>query len=130
MKNKFWQKNISGWLLMLPSVILFGFFVWGPLVSCIRISLYSAQGVNLNQFVGFKNYIRVFKHPDFLPALKNTFSYTLWSLLIGFLVPIILALFISEIRRGKSLCSVPKGKAPSDPFASESNVINCRSCPE
>ena len=104
--KSFLRKNISGWLLMLPSIILFGFFVWGPLVSCIKISLYSAHGVTLNEFVGFKNYLRVFKHPDFLPALKNTFSYTLWSLIIGFLVPIILALFISEIRRGKGLFKV------------------------
>lgn len=104
--KSFLRKNISGWLLMLPSIILFGFFVWGPLVSCIKISLYSAHGVTLNEFVGFKNYLRVFKHPDFLPALKNTFSYTLWSLVIGFLVPIILALFISEIRRGKGLFKV------------------------
>ncbi len=104
--KSFLRKNISGWLLMLPSIILFGFFVWGPLVSCIKISLYSAHGVTLNEFVGFNNYLRVFKHPDFLPALKNTFSYTLWSLIIGFLVPIILALFISEIRRGKGLFKV------------------------
>lgn len=104
--KSFLRKNISGWLLMLPSIILFGFFVWGPLVSCIKISLYSAHGVTLNEFVGFKNYLRIFKHPDFLPALKNTFSYTLWSLIIGFLVPIILALFISEIRRGKGLFKV------------------------
>jgi multiple sugar transport system permease protein len=68
--------------------------------------MYSAQGITLNKFVGFKNYIRVFKHPDFLPALRNTFSYTFWSLVIGFLVPIVLALFISEIRRGRSLFKV------------------------
>ena len=64
----FWKKNISGWLLMLPSIIFFGFFVWEPIVSSIRISLYSAQGINLIDFVGFSNYVKVFKHPDFLPV--------------------------------------------------------------
>lgn len=102
----FWKKNISGWLLMLPSIIFFGFFIWEPIFSSIRISLYSAQGVNLIDFVGFSNYVKVFNHPDFLPALKNTFSYTFWSLIIGFLVPIILAIFINEIRRGKGLFKV------------------------
>ena len=84
----------------------FGFFVWEPIVSSIRISLYSAQGINLIDFVGFSNYVKVFKHPDFLPALKNTFSYTFWSLIIGFLVPIVLAIFINEIRHGKGLFKV------------------------
>ncbi|MCL2128212.1 MAG: sugar ABC transporter permease, partial [Treponema sp.] len=50
----------------------------------------------------FENYTYVFGHPDFWPALRNTFTYTLWSLVIGFLVPIVLAIIINEIRAGKS----------------------------
>ncbi|MCQ2981700.1 MAG: sugar ABC transporter permease [Treponemataceae bacterium] len=99
-------KNGPGYLMMLPSIILFSFFVWVPLVESVRISLFSARGFTLQKFVGFKNYLDVFIEPDFIPALRNTFSYTLWSLVIGFLVPILLALFISEIRRGKSLFKV------------------------
>ncbi len=59
--------------------------------------------MTLIQYVGIKNYVDVFRHPDFTPALINTFKYTLWSLVIGFLVPIILAIIINEIRKGKSL---------------------------
>ncbi len=104
--NNFFRKNAAGWMLMVPSLILFAYFVWIPLLESVRISMYSAKGIKLQQFVGFKNYADVFHHPDFLPALRNTFSYTLWSLIIGFLVPIVLALFISEIRRGKSFFKV------------------------
>jgi multiple sugar transport system permease protein len=57
--------------------------------------------MRLIQFVGFKNYTDVFVHPDFLPALRNTVFYTLWSLVIGFLVPIVLAVIINEIRGWK-----------------------------
>ncbi len=104
--HTFITKNGPGYLMMLPSIILFSFFVWVPLVESVRISLFSARGFTLQKFVGFKNYLDVFIEPDFIPALRNTFSYTLWSLVIGFLVPILLALFISEIRRGKSLFKV------------------------
>ncbi len=90
------KKNISGWLIMLPSLILFAFFVWEPLLESIRLSLYTAKGIRLQQFVGFANYITVFTHPDFLPALGNTFMYTFWSLVIGFLVPIVMAILITE----------------------------------
>ncbi len=65
--------------------------------------LYEAQGIRLTKFVGFQNYIDVFQHPDFLPALRNTFGYTIWSLVIGFLGPIVMAIIINEIRGGKSL---------------------------
>ncbi|MDR0410728.1 MAG: sugar ABC transporter permease [Treponema sp.] len=96
------KKNLSGWLIMVPSVALFIFFVWEPLIESIRISLFKANGIRLVQFIGLKNYTDVFQHPDFLPALRNTFVYTLWSLVIGFLVPIALAILINEIRQGKS----------------------------
>ena len=39
---------------------------------------------------------------DFLQALTNTFSYTFWSLLLGFFLPMVLALLIGETVRSKS----------------------------
>lgn len=97
------KKNISGWMVMAPTLILFAFFIWVPLLTSIRLSLYSAKGMQTIEFVGLKNYIEVFQHPDFLPALKNTFSYTIWSLIIGFLVPIVMAILINEMIHAKSL---------------------------
>jgi multiple sugar transport system permease protein len=95
-------KNISGWMLMAPSLVLFAFFVWVPLFASVRLSMYEANGLELIRFVGFQNYIDVFQHPDFWPALRNTFVYIFWSLIIGFLIPIILAIIINEIRVGKT----------------------------
>ena len=87
---------------MLPGLILFAFFVWEPLLESIRLSLYTAKGINLIDFVGFKNYIAVIQHPDFLPAIRNTFLYTFWSLAIGFFIPIIMATLITETVHMKS----------------------------
>ncbi|MDF2596959.1 MAG: binding-protein-dependent transport system inner rane component [Clostridia bacterium] len=95
-KARFNKGDLFGWLIMLPTLILFTFFVWEPLLESVRLSMYTAKGIRLQEFVGFSNYIRVFNHPDFLAALRNTFVYILWSLVIGFFVPIIMALLISE----------------------------------
>lgn len=91
-----------GWLVILPPVILFAFFVWEPLLESVRLSLYSARGVELQEFVGLQNYIEVFNDVNFKAAFLNTFKYIGWSLIIGFVVPIILAIFISETVRLKS----------------------------
>lgn len=91
-----------GWLIILPPVILFAFFVWEPLLESVRLSLYSARGVELQEFVGLQNYIEVFNDVNFKAAFLNTFKYIGWSLIIGFVVPIILAIFISETVRLKS----------------------------
>jgi len=90
------QSDFLGWMIMLPALILFVFFVWEPLFESVRLSLYTAKGIRLQEFVGLSNYLQVLKHPDFLAAFKNTFKYILWSLLIGFSVPIILSVLISE----------------------------------
>ena len=90
------QSDVLGWMIMLPALLLFAFFVWEPLLESVRLSLFTAKGIRLQEFVGISNYLRVLKHPDFLAAFKNTFKYILWSLTIGFCVPIILAVLISE----------------------------------
>lgn len=100
------KKNAVAWLIMLPSLILFAFYVWEPLLESIRLSLYNAKGTRLQEFVGFQNYLVVFQHPDFFPAIRNTFLYTFWSLLIGFIMPIIMAVLITETAHLKSFFRV------------------------
>ena len=96
-------EHINAWLIMLPSLVLMTFFVWEPLFESVRMSLFKTRNVELVRFIWFDNYISVMKKDDFLQALMNTFSYTFWSLLIGFLLPIILAVLIGETRRAKGL---------------------------
>ncbi len=102
-KNKFRRRDLLGWLVMLPTLILFAFFVWEPLAENIRLSFCNTKMYEVTGFAGIKNYISVIKDVDFMAAFKNTFSYTFWSLIIGFVVPIIMGILISETVRGKSL---------------------------
>jgi multiple sugar transport system permease protein len=100
------NRAISGWLIMLPTLILFAFYVWEPLLKIIQMSLYNAQGFTLTEFVGLDNYKSLLANPDFTIAWKNTFMYTFWSLIIGFCVPILLALLITETPVFRSLTRV------------------------
>ena len=88
---------------MLPSLVLMLFFVWEPLFESVVMSLYKTRNIELVNFIGFKNYISVMGKDDFLQALTNTFSYTFWSLLLGFFLPMVLALLIGETVRSKSV---------------------------
>ncbi|OOM78966.1 lactose transport system permease protein LacF [Clostridium sp. BL-8] len=106
-KHKFFKKNdLMGWIIMLPTLVLFAFFVWDPLLENIRLSLYKADGIRLVKFVGLDNYFSILSHPDFWAAFKNTFSYIGWSLIIGFIAPIIAAILISETVHFKGLFRV------------------------
>ncbi len=90
------KRDIWGWLVMLPTLILFAFFVWEPLLENIRLSFCTAKLYEVTGFAGLDNYIRVVKDVDFMAAFKNTFAYTFWSLIIGFVVPIIIGILITE----------------------------------
>ena len=105
-KTKFKKKDLIGWLVMLPTLVLFAFFVWEPLLENVRLSLFSSKRYQTIDFVGLENYVRVLKNPDVWDAIPNTFSYTFWSLVIGFCVPIILAIVISETIHLKGLFRV------------------------
>lgn len=98
----FFKRNWIGWLLMIPSLLLFLFFVWAPLAQNIVLSFSDTRGFEAVGFNHFANYMRVFEDPMFTKALANTFKYIFWSLIIGFLVPIILGLLLSEAVHLKS----------------------------
>lgn len=102
-KTKFKKRDLVGWLVMLPTLVLFAFYIWQPFFENIRLSLYTTKRYETINFVGLANYARVLKNPDFMAAFKNTFSYTLWSLVIGFLVPIVMGILISETIHCKGL---------------------------
>jgi len=90
------KKDFGGWLIMLPGLLLFAFFVWIPLSKNVYMSFFTTIGFDTDQFAGFGQYQRVFNDPEFINALGNTFEYLFWSLIIGFLIPIFLGLLLSE----------------------------------
>ncbi|MDE7439369.1 MAG: sugar ABC transporter permease [Clostridia bacterium] len=100
--KRLFKRNWSGWLLMLPGLLLFLFFVWAPLAQNVVLSFSETKGFESVGFNNFENYTRVFHDPLFTKALLNTFKYIFWSIIIGFLVPIFLGLLLSEVVHLKS----------------------------
>lgn len=82
---------------MLPSLLMFIFFTWQPLVSGIILSFFQTKGYNIVKFIGLGNYRDVLTNSSFNTALLNSLSYTLWSLVIGFTLPIIVAILLNEV---------------------------------
>jgi multiple sugar transport system permease protein len=94
-----WREQRLAYLFLFPALFLFALINWYPIVKTI---LYSFQEVNLKGvqgWVGFSNYVRMFGNPVFYTVWKNTLSYVLLSILIGSMIPIIVAIMINEMRR-------------------------------
>ena len=98
-KNPKVKKNLIAYAIMLPSLALFAFFVWIPIFQNIVLSFFNDY--SFSDFVGFDNYKQIFLDDSFLTALKNTFLYILWSIIIGFFVPMIMGFLLSEVVHAK-----------------------------
>lgn len=100
-KASFFKKNLSGWLLILPTVLFFVFLVWRPIIIGMVYSFFDLRGVEPTSFVGFDNYRQVLSDTNFLVTLKNTVFYVLWSLVIGLPLPFVAAVMLNEALHAK-----------------------------
>lgn len=87
-----------GWLLLLPVVLCIVLVKWHPIITGIVRSFYSTTGYEVNEFVGWENYKNVLSDTLFLSTLKNTVMYVFWSLIIGFIPPLLIAVLLNEVR--------------------------------
>lgn len=100
------RRNLSGWLLIFPSLLLFCIIVWRPIVIGIGYSFFKLQGFTPTAFTGLDNYIAVLTDTNFLQTLANTGVYVLCSLLIGFPLPFICAVMLNEMIHAKGFFKV------------------------
>ena len=95
-------KDVRAWLIMLPMIIVFYLFVWRPTVMGAWWSFYNMKGYSPQEFIGLRNYIEVITDTQFPTVMWNTVQYVLWSLVIGYLPPLAIALALNEVIYGKS----------------------------
>ena len=91
------RNDISGWIFLLPTVVLMYIMIWRPTVLGAVWAFFKMHAYTVGEYIGLDNFERVIKHSQFIPMLKNTLMYTMWSLVIGFLPPVFLAIMINEI---------------------------------
>ncbi len=91
------RNDINGWMFLLPTVIMMYILIWRPTVLGAVWSFFKMQAYTVGEFVGLDNFKMVLGHSKFWPMMGNTVMYVFWSLVIGFLPPVILAIMINEI---------------------------------
>ncbi len=96
--KKNWQLYI---IFMMPAFLLTIIFKYIPMGGIlIAFKDYSAiKGVWASEWVGFKYFNRFLASPDFISYLANTLKLSLFGLLWGFPIPILLALLLNRIAR-------------------------------
>ena len=107
------KKRHSGWLrddteltlLALPTVIWFLLFSYLPMFGIIiafkNYRIFPGHGFIYSllhsEFVGFDNFKFFLTSPDFMILLRNTFLYNIVFIVLGVVIPITLAIMLSNL---------------------------------
>lgn len=91
------------YLMVLPALIYIVLFAYKPMYGIlIAFKDFSMRkGIWGSDWVGFENFQRVFNSYWFPITLKNTLTISILSLVLGFPIPIILALLVNELKHQK-----------------------------
>lgn len=97
------KRNWQLYVMCLPAIIFMALFAYKPMYGIlIAFKKYNMRvGIMGSPWVGFDNFKRLFDSYWFPIILKNTLSLSLLSLVLGFPVPIILALILNEVSNAK-----------------------------
>lgn len=96
------RKELPGVIMLIPMVIVLYIVIWRPQIMGTFWSFCNMRGYNAEGFAGLENYINVVTDTDFVKILLNTLKYVVWSLIIGAIPPIVLAILVNEVRKYQS----------------------------
>ena len=100
-KAEFVKSNLFLYWLMAPAFVLTILFKYLPMYGVIiafKDFSYS-KGILGSDWVGFKYFEKFLNSPNFGPIFMNTLKLSAYGLLLGFPIPILLALMLNQIRR-------------------------------
>ncbi len=98
------QENMLAYLFLAPSLLLFGVFLFYPLLKSVYLSLHSTDPAGrIAAYVGFDNFTALFTSGLFLDGIRVTALFALLTVPTGLLLALVLAALTHNQLRGKRL---------------------------
>ena len=97
------RRTIFAFLIMAPALVSVALWAYYPLARGSMMAFQDYKVILGSKWVGLDNFSEVLFTPQVWKALWNSFQFMLLSLGLGFFTPIILALMLHEVPRGKVL---------------------------
>jgi putative aldouronate transport system permease protein len=95
--------NYQLYLFLLPALVYFIVFHYVPMYGILIAfkDFVATKGILGSPWVGFKHFERFFESYQFWSLIKNTLGLSVIQLIVGFPLPIFLALMMNQIRSDK-----------------------------
>ena len=93
------KRNKASYMLLAPYFIMFFFFTVLPVVMSVSFSFTYYNMLEMPEFIGWKNYIKLFLEDDiFLKALKNTMILAVITGPVSYFLCLLFAWIINEFK--------------------------------
>ncbi len=99
-RNEKSAQRIWGYAFVAPALIILCVFMLLPILQIFYYSLTNWNGGLKSDFIGLKNYIDIFKNPDFYTVLKNNLVILLLGVPVWTIFPLLIAMIIYEEIKG------------------------------
>lgn len=94
------RRNLTAHGFLIGAVLCFSFFSWYPMVREFFLAFEKREDGRTG-WAGWSNFTYIFNDPAFWQAWRNTLLFTGLALLLGFVVPFVVALVLNEFRHGR-----------------------------
>lgn len=93
------KQNYELYLFILPVVLVYAIFKYYPMygVQIAFKNFRASKGIWESEWVGLEHFIRFFEAYNFWPIMENTILLSLYSLIFGFPIPILVALMLNQM---------------------------------
>jgi sn-glycerol 3-phosphate transport system permease protein len=96
MKSAFHNKFLP-YLLLAPSFIIIGYFLFYPTIETVRLSFYRVGPFGIRKiFVGIENFTELLTSPDYLNSIKVSFLFSIGVVMMGLSVSLALAVLANQ----------------------------------
>jgi raffinose/stachyose/melibiose transport system permease protein len=100
------RAGLDAYPFILPAALAYLVFELLPFVQTLWLGFHAWDGVNPARWVGLKNYAEAYDDPIFWRSLQHNLVYMTMSLTLPITTGFVLALFMAEVTRGRSVFRV------------------------
>ncbi|MDE7013288.1 MAG: sugar ABC transporter permease [Kineothrix sp.] len=93
------KDTLTAYAFISPWIIGFACFTLFPIFFMLQVSLTNRKLNGISKFIGFKNYMNMFKSPAFWNSIKVTLLFTIIMVIVTTVWAVIMALLLNQKQR-------------------------------
>jgi len=105
-KKHRYRHSLDGYLMILPSYLIYFIFVFIPIIITIYLGFTNYDSYKTLDWVGLRNYFRLFQDPVFLISARNTVVYSICVIVPQIVIGLVMAVFLNQEMAGRGFFRV------------------------